>query len=104
MMNGRIVSAALVLIASSWALAQEEPPAPAWRSQIAFPDEPFANCTLPPYVKFTIITMPDYDPDLVYSQGSGRYEFHFDFALEWLPPGLAFGREASGCNEHQLSK
>jgi hypothetical protein len=83
-MDGKIVSVALVLVASSWAWAQEEPPA--WKSQITFPDESFASWTSPPYVKFTIITRPGYDPNLVCFQDSGRYEFHFDFALEWLPP------------------
>jgi hypothetical protein len=85
-MDGKIVSVVLVLIASSWAWAQEEPPGPAFKSQITFPEEPFASWTWPPYVKFTIITLPGYDPNLVYFQDSGRYEFHFDFALEWLPP------------------
>ncbi len=85
-MKGKVVSVGLVLLAWSSALAQEEPPAPAWKNRIVFPDEPFASWTAPPYVKFTIITMPGYDPNLVYFQDSGRYEFHFDFALEWLTP------------------
>ena len=87
-MDGKIVSAALVLLAWSSALAQEEPPGPASKSRISFPEEPFASWTSPPYVKFTIITKPGFDPNLVYFQDSGRYEFHFDFALECLPPFL----------------
>lgn len=85
-MDGKIVSAALVLLAWSSAWAQEEPPGPASKSRIAFPEEPFASWTSPAYVKFTIITKPGYDPNLVYFQDSGRYEFHFDFALECLAP------------------
>jgi hypothetical protein len=67
-------------------LAQEEPLAPAWKSQIVLPDEPFQSWTSPPYVKFTIITKPPFDPNVVYFQDSARYEYHYEFALECLEP------------------
>ena len=85
---GRSFRPLWVLLAWSSAWAQEEPPGPAWKSQISFPEEPFASWTSPPYVKFTIITKPGFDPNVVYFQDSGRYEFHFDFALECLAPFL----------------
>jgi hypothetical protein len=77
-----------VLLGVASALAQEEPPGPAWKNQISLPDEPFQSWTSPPYVKFTIITKPPFDPNVVYFQDSGRYEFHFAFALECLEPFL----------------
>jgi len=78
----------LVLLAGLSAWAQEEPAAPAWKDRISFSDEPLASWTSPPYVKFTIITKPGFDPNLVYFQDSARYAFHFDFALECLAPFL----------------
>ena len=66
--------------------AQDEPRQLAWKNQISFPDEPFQSWTSPPFVKFTLITKDGFDPNLVYFQDSGRYEYHFDFALENLPP------------------
>jgi hypothetical protein len=87
-MDGKVVSALWVLLAWSFALAQEEPAGPAWKNQIGFPDEPFQSWASPPYVKFTIITKPGFDPNAVYFQDSTRYEFHFAFALECLEPFL----------------
>jgi len=71
--------------------AQEEP---AWKSQITLPDEPFQSWTSPPFVKFTIITKPPFDPNVVYFQDSARYEYHYGFALECLEPfiGLTLGQ------------
>jgi hypothetical protein len=83
----KIAGVLFVLLVSSLAVAQEEPPAgPVWKNQITLPDEPFQSWTAPPYVKFTIITKPPYDPNVVYFQDSTRYEFHFAFALECLEP------------------
>ncbi len=61
---------------------------PPWKHQIGFSDEPFQSWTSPPYVKFTIITKYGYDPNLVYFQDSRWYEYHFDFATEYLEPFL----------------
>ena len=87
-MNGKVVSALWSCSPGRRALAQEEPPGPAWKHQISLPDEPFPSWTSPPYVKFTIITKAGYDPNLVYFQDSTQYEYHFDFALECLEPFL----------------
>ncbi|MCX5644965.1 MAG: hypothetical protein NTZ17_09815 [Phycisphaerae bacterium] len=84
----KVVSALSLLLTWSSALAQEEPPGPPWKNQIGLPDEPFQSWTAPPYVKFTIITKPLFDPNVVYFQDSARYEFHFAFALECLEPFL----------------
>jgi hypothetical protein len=79
--NKAVVGALSVLLVCSFAWGQEEPPGPAWKNQITLPDEPFQSWTSPPYVKFTVITKPPYDPNVVYFQDSSRYEFHFAFAL-----------------------
>jgi hypothetical protein len=84
--NHKIVCTLSVLLAWSSAWAQDEPAGPAWKNQITLPDEPFQSWTAPPYVKFTIITKPPFDPNIVYFQDSARYEFHFAFALECLEP------------------
>ena len=76
----------VVLALPSLALAQRPEPEELWRNEISFPDDPFQSWTSPPYVKFTIITKPGYDPNLVYFQDSRTYEYHFDFALENLEP------------------
>jgi hypothetical protein len=86
--SGKLVGALWVLFVLSSVGAQEEPAGPAWKSRITLPDEPFQSWTSPPYVKFTIITKPPFDPNVVYFQDSARYEFHFAFALECLEPFL----------------
>ncbi len=88
MTNGKLVAALGGLFICSGIFAQDQPPAPAWKNQISFPEEPFASWTSPPYVKFTIIIKPGYDPNIAYFQDSARYEFHFSFALECLAPFL----------------
>ncbi len=75
-----------VLAACSLVLARQEEPESAWEHTVAFPDDPFQSWTSPAYVKFTIICKDGYDPNVVYYQDSQRYEFHYDFALEWLEP------------------
>ncbi|MEJ2704795.1 MAG: PEP/pyruvate-binding domain-containing protein, partial [Sedimentisphaerales bacterium] len=59
---------------------------PAWKNRIEYPSEPFQSWTSPPYVKFTIITKQGFDPNTVYYQDCQKYEYHYDFALEWLEP------------------
>ncbi len=93
MTNGKVVTALWVLLTCVCVSAQDQPLGPAWKGQIGFPEEPFASWTSPPYVKFTIITKPGFDPNLVYFQDSARYEFHFSFALECLPPFLGMSIE-----------
>jgi hypothetical protein len=82
----RMLFPLLSLLIGALVLAQDEEPQTPWKNQISFPDEPFQSWTSPPFVKFTIIMKEGYDPNLVYFQDSGRYEYHFDFALENLPP------------------
>ena len=84
----------VVLALPALALAQRPEPEQLWRNEITFPDDPFQSWTSPPYIKFTIITKPGYDPNLVYFQDSQTYEYHFDFALENLEPfiGLTIGQ------------
>lgn len=84
--RSRMLFLVLSLLTPAAVFAQDEPPQLPWKNQISFPDEPFQSWTSPPFVKFTIITKAGYDPNLVYFQDSARYEYHFDFALENLPP------------------
>lgn len=90
MMTWRVVLGLAVLLGPSlaWAQDDEPQPGPAWKKQICLPDEPLQSWTAPPYVKFTIITKPGFDPNVVYFQDSSRYEFHFDFARACLEPFL----------------
>jgi len=76
----------LVLIISSAVFAQPDDPEPAWKSQITHPSDPFESWTSPAYVKFTIIVQEGFDPNVVYYQDCRRYEYHYDFALEYLEP------------------
>ena len=75
-----------IVLVPAVVFAQDDQPQLPWKNQISFPDEPFQSWSSPPYVKFTIITKEGFDPNTVYYQESGRYEFHFSFALESLPP------------------
>ncbi len=83
----RVLVPLLILsVFSLSALGQEGEPESPWKHEIVVPDDPFQSWTSPAYIKFTIITKEGYDPNLVYFQPSGQYEFHFDFALEFLEP------------------
>ncbi len=82
-----------VLAVASLALAQDEGPEPVWKNTITFPDDPFQSWTSPPYIKFTIITQEGYDPNVVYYQDCRQYEYHYDFALEWLDPFVGLSIE-----------
>jgi hypothetical protein len=75
----------LVLLGALPSLAQEDPNV-AWKNRIVFPGDPFASWTSPAFIKFTIITKAGYDPNVIYFQDSARYEYHYDFALEYLDP------------------
>ncbi len=57
-----------------------------WKHQIVFPDDAFQSWTSPPYVKFTIVIQDGCDPNLVWFQDCTQYDYHFDFAVEWLEP------------------
>ena len=81
----RIASLLLLSILSPGLLAQDDL-GPAWKNQIAFPDDPFASWTSPAFIKFTFITKEGHDPNIVYFQDSTRYEYHYAFALEQLEP------------------
>ena len=76
----------LVLLVSSVAAGRDEDPEPVWKNQIEYPSETFQSWTSPPYVKFTIITREGFDPNTVYYQDCRKYEYHYDFALEYLEP------------------
>ena len=75
-----------VLAIVSCGIVQGQDDTNPWRSEIAFPDDPFQSWTSPPYIKFTFVIKDGCDPNVVYFQDSRRYEFHFDFALEYLEP------------------
>jgi hypothetical protein len=79
----------LTLVLSSLLLAQTVPPSPYWKNQIVFPDEPFrvqgTSTNDPDWVKFTILLAP-YEPNIVYFQDCRKYTFHYNFAVELLPP------------------
>ena len=76
----------LVLLVPCLVLARGEEPEQSWKNQIEYPNEGFQSWTSPPYVKFTIITKEEFDPNIVYYQDCRVYEYHFDFALEQLDP------------------
>jgi len=75
-----------VLVVSAAVLAGAGDPEAAWKNQIQFPDEPFQSWTSPAYVKFTIVIAEGFDPNVVYYQDSGQYEYHYDFAVDCLDP------------------
>jgi hypothetical protein len=75
----------LVLLAAFSAAAGNEPE-PEWKNFITYPSDPFESWTFPAYIKFTIITKADYDPNIVYYQDSKQYEYHYEFALDCLEP------------------
>ncbi len=85
LMGRKVLLLLVVLSASSLVLGRDEPELP-WKHEITVPDDPFQSWTSPAYIKFTVITKEGFDPNLVYFQHSGQYEFHFDFALEYLEP------------------
>jgi hypothetical protein len=85
-MSWKVIGMLAVLLGSSAVWGQEQDPNVPWKYQILFPDEPFQSWSAPPFVKFTIITKPGFDPNVVWFQDSNRFEFHFDFALEYLEP------------------
>ncbi len=66
-------------------------PSAYWKSQVAFPDDPFCARGISRdsarWVKFTILLAP-YDPNVVYFQDSRKYVFHYNFAAENLDPFL----------------
>lgn len=75
-----------VLVVSAVAFAGQSDPELAWKNQIEFPDDPFQSWTSPAYVKFTIVTTEGFASNAVYYQDSTRYEYHYDFAVEYLSP------------------
>lgn len=75
-----------VLVVSAAVCAAQTDGQTAWKNQIQFPDDPFQSGTSPAYIKFTIVTSEGFDPNVVYYQDSGRYEYHYDFAVEHLDP------------------
>jgi hypothetical protein len=54
----------LVLLIECIVLARGDNPEPAWKNEIDYPSETFQSWTSPPYVKFTIITKEDFDPNV----------------------------------------
>ncbi|MCK4751802.1 MAG: hypothetical protein KAS75_00035 [Planctomycetes bacterium] len=65
-------------------------PSPFWKDQIVFPGDPFSSEGVfendPGWVKFTMLLLEPYDPNIVYFQDSQEYIFHYDFATEWIDP------------------
>lgn len=62
---------------------------PGYKTQIAFPDDPYAYFTQeaePRWIKFTIVVQPS-DPN-VYFQNGKEYLFHQPFATQYLRPFL----------------
>jgi len=76
----------MVLFIPCLALARWDDPDPTWKSRITLPSDSFQSWTSPAYVKFTIITKEGFDPNVVYYQDCRQYEYHYDFALEFLEP------------------
>ena len=82
-------AALLMLFLSPLAPAPTIPPSQYWKNQIVFLGEPFrvqgTSANDPDWVKFTILLSP-YDPNIVYFQDCRKYTFHYNFAVELLPP------------------
>jgi hypothetical protein len=95
-MKGKKILAlvALVMIVFGGRLlvdADTIPPSEFWKEQIVWPDDPFRNYGIsiednPAWVKFTILRIEGYDPNIVYFQDSQEYLFHYDFAIDCLTP------------------
>ena len=84
------------------AQARDVTPSPFWKNQIVFASDPFiyGNDPFSPpaaaagesgWVKFTILRLAPYDPNVVYFQDSSTYTFHYDFATTWLDPFIGMG-------------
>ncbi|MCB0074354.1 MAG: hypothetical protein KDE20_22970, partial [Caldilineaceae bacterium] len=73
----------------TWPVPKETisvPTSDAWKGELTLPNEPFASFgieTAPRWVKFTILLR---DPTKVYFQNSQKFEYHYDFASQHLPP------------------
>jgi hypothetical protein len=78
------------------ACAEEISPSPYWKNQIAFPEDPFQSKGLaenePAWVKFTILQVDGYDPNVVYFQDCNQYPFHYEFATELLDPFIGLSQ------------
>jgi len=84
-----ISATVLVLMLPLLVWAPTIPPSPYWKNRIVFPDEPFrvqgTSANDPGWVKLTILLSPC-DPNIVYFQDCRKYAFHYNFAVELLPP------------------
>jgi len=89
--DGALFFALAFLISVPSAFAE---PDPVWKNDVNFPDDPLASEVIfesdPRWIKFT--TKLD-DPCTVYFQNSKLYEFHYDFATEWLEPFIGMSVE-----------
>ena len=86
----KLIFAFIYLLLAAACAAETITPSPFWKNQIVFPDDPF--CVPPTYdddpgwVKFTILALAGYDPNLVYYQNCNEYVLHYDFATDLLDP------------------
>jgi hypothetical protein len=95
MNRARISLAAVLLITGVVSVqcirAETIPPSEYWKEQVVWPDDPFRNYGFTiednaSWVKFTILQIEGYDPNIIYFQDSREYVFHYDFAVDWLTP------------------
>ena len=86
----KLTFAFIYLLLAAACAAETITPSPFWKNQIVFPDDPFCASTTsdddPGWVKFTILVLDGYDPNLVYYQDCKEYVLHYDFATDLLDP------------------
>ncbi len=79
----------------TWPVTQEPvaiTPNAAWKNQVSTSDDPFLSGWSPDeirWIKFAILLK---DPTKVYFQNSNEYQFHYDFATQFLDPFSGMSR------------
>lgn len=90
-----LVVSIFLLTAVSSALAGTETitPSPYWKNQVDYPDDAFNASGESGWVKFSILLLEPYDPNVVYFQDCQQYVLHYDFSTNIVDPfvGMAAG-------------
>ncbi len=85
-----LLTLSLTLLVTPLAFADDITSSPYWKNQLSFPNDLFqagGPCeNEPAWVKFTMLRLGGYDPNLVYYQDCNQYSFHYEFATELLDP------------------
>jgi len=91
-----LVASMFLLAAVSLVFAGVETiaPSPFWKNQVEFPDDVFCASGDSGWVKFTILLLEPYGPNIVYFQDSRQYVLHYDFSTNVVDPfvGMTAGQ------------